>query len=123
MIITLCILYFTLQLPVKQHENLAHGARRLEYPPAILLLISITAPLFSLNLGGDALAWNHPIIIILLCLTPALIGLFYYAETHIAVTPIIPKRFIRDRNIAMALACTLPMKLCFDQASVLLPTE
>ncbi|KAL8952553.1 MAG: hypothetical protein Q9222_001543 [Ikaeria aurantiellina] len=49
------------------------------------------------------------------CLTPAFIGLFYYAETHIAITPILPKRFLQNRHVAIALACTLPMKFVFDQ--------
>lgn len=119
MLVTLAMLYFTLRLPHTTEAKLKHAAKRLEYPSAMLLLISVAAPIFALNLGGEIFAWNHPAVIILLCLTPASTALFYYTETRLALTPIVPKRFIRDRHIAIALACTLPMKFCFDQVNSL----
>lgn len=117
MVITIVVLYFTLRLPQAKDKKSEHAAKRLEYPSATLLLVSVATPLFALNLGGEIFAWSHPVIIILFCLTPPFIALFYYAETHIAITPIVPKRFIHNRNIAIALACTLPMKYVFDQVN------
>ena len=115
MVVTFLGLYFTLQLPQMRVKKSKHAAKRLEYPSATLLLVSVAAPLFALNLGGEVFAWTHPVVVTLFCLTPAFIGLFLYVETHIAITPILPKRFIHNRTVAIALACTLPMKFVFDQ--------
>lgn len=111
-------LYFTLHLPPAQANKSKHAAERLEYLSAALLLVSVAVPLFALNLGGEVFAWNHPVVITMFCLTPALIALFYYADTRIAMTPLVPKRFIRNRHIAIAFACTLPMKFVFDQVGL-----
>lgn len=115
MVITSVVLYFSLRLPQVQSTESQHAAKRLEYPSAALLLVSVGVPLFALNLGGEVFAWSHPVIITMFCLTPVLISLFYYVDTHIALTPIVPRRFIHNRDVAIALACTLPMKFVFDQ--------
>lgn len=115
MIITLAFMFYALRLPSASAHNPSHQAKRLEIASASTLLLSVAAPLFSLNLGGEVLPWSHPVVIILFGLTPVFIAMFYYAETRMAMTPVIPKRFITNRNIAVALACTLPMKFCFDQ--------
>ncbi len=123
MVVTFIGLYFTLRLPQAKVKKSKHAARRLEYPSAALLLVSVAAPLFALNLGGEVLEWSHPVVITLFCLTPAFIGLFHYVETHVANTPILPKRFIHNRNVAIALVCTLPMKFVFDQVGQPLPSS
>ncbi|KAK3990767.1 hypothetical protein QBC44DRAFT_368739 [Cladorrhinum sp. PSN332] len=115
MIVTLIAIYCTLRLPQKQSEPSESTAKRLEVVSTALLLITVAAPLFALNLGGEIFAWSDPVVVILFCMTPALFALFYLADTYHAVTPIVPKRFIQDRNIAIALACALPMKFSFDQ--------
>jgi hypothetical protein len=75
----------------------------------------VATPLFALNLGGEVIPWNHPVMIILLGVTPILFVAFYYADTKLADTPIVPQRFIRHKYIAIVLGCTLPMKFVFDQ--------
>ena len=110
-------LYLTLRLPKVQAKK-SENALRLEYLSATLLLVSVAIPLFALNLGGEIFAWTHPLVVIFLCITPGLFALFFCAETYVAVTPIVPKRFILDRNVVVALACTLPMKFVFDQVSL-----
>ncbi|KAK5120023.1 hypothetical protein LTR85_007099 [Meristemomyces frigidus] len=115
MAITILILYFTLRLPQEKDKRPPHAAGRLEYPSAALLLLSVATPLFAINLGGEMFPWHHPLVITLLCLTPAFVTLFYYVDTRVAATPIVPKRFLRNKHVAVALACTLPMKFVFDQ--------
>ncbi|KAJ5611889.1 MFS general substrate transporter [Penicillium herquei] len=41
--------------------------------------------------------------------------LFSYAEKRIATVPMVPSRLIKNRNVAIAFVCTLPMKFVFDQ--------
>lgn len=123
MAISLLALYLTLRLPQAQAKKSEHDPRKIEYSSAALLLMSVAVPLFALNLGGEIFPWSHPVVIIMFCLTPVLIALFYYAETRIAVTSIVPKRFIQNRHVAIALACTLPMKFVFDQVSLICRAE
>ena len=116
MFITIIVLYFTLRLPTAK-DRLQHAAKRIEYPSATLLLVSVATPLFAINLGGEMFPWNHPVVITLFCLTPVFFALFYYVETRVATTPIVPMRFIHNKYIVAVLACTLPFNFVFDQVS------
>lgn len=118
MAITLFVLYLTLRLSQAQAKKSELAPRKIEYLSAALLLLAVAVPLFALNLGGEIFPWSHPVVIFMFCLTPVLIALFYYAETRIAITSIVPKRFIQNKHVVIALACTLPMKFVFDQVSL-----
>ncbi|KAL3489021.1 major facilitator superfamily domain-containing protein [Aspergillus germanicus] len=113
--ITLIVLFLTLRSPTAQAKSSAHAPRKIEYTSSGLLLLTVAVPLFALNLGGEVIAWSDPVVILLFLSTPVLISLFYYIETHIATSPIVPKRLVQNKNVAIALACTLPMKFAFDQ--------
>ncbi|EHK99906.1 putative Uncharacterized MFS-type transporter C3E7.06c [Glarea lozoyensis 74030] len=115
MAIALVFVYLTLKLPESRPNTSNRSAKKIEYLSSSLLLLSVAVPLFALNLGGEVFKWGHPVVITMFCLSPFLVALFYYADTRLASTPIVPKRFVQDRNIAIALACTLPMKFVFDQ--------
>lgn len=117
MFIGVLMLYVTLRLPETKDKNDHHAGSspRIEYPSAALLLLSVATPLCAINLGGEMFPWDHPVVLTLLGITPLLVVMFYLVETRIAVTPIVPKRFLVNRNIAVALICTLPMKFVFDQ--------
>ncbi|PVH81307.1 hypothetical protein DL98DRAFT_416709, partial [Cadophora sp. DSE1049] len=114
MVITL-VTRSLVRLPQELAKKSKHAAQRIEFLSAALLLVSVAVPLFALNLGGEVFAWRSPVVISIFCLSPVLAALFYYAETRVATTPIVPKRFIQNRHIAIALACALPMKFAFDQ--------
>ena len=117
MFIGLLMLYVTLRLPETKDKN-GHNTGsppRIEYASAALLLLSVATPLSAINLGGEIFPWDHPVVLTLLGITPVFIALFYLVETRVAITPIVPKRFLHNRNIAIALVCTLPMKFVFDQ--------
>ena len=121
MAIGLLMLYITLRLPETKDKSLSHAGSppRIEYASAALLLLSVATPLCAINLGGEMFPWDHPVVLTLLGITPVLLVLFYLVETRVAITPIVPKRFLTNRNIAIALVCTLPMKFVFDQVSFL----
>ncbi|KAK0344089.1 hypothetical protein LTR59_009843 [Friedmanniomyces endolithicus] len=115
MAFTVIVLFTTLRLPESKDQSSPHAAKRIEFPSAALLLLAVGAPLFAINLGGQVFPWSHPLVIVLLSITPLFVAGFYYVDTRIAITPIVPRRFIFNRNVAIALACTLPMKFVFDQ--------
>jgi uncharacterized RDD family membrane protein YckC len=104
MAITLVVLYFTIRLPQAKTSESEHAAEQIEYLSAALLLFAVAVPLFALNLGGEIFAWSHPIVTNMFCLTPILIAFFYYADTRIAITPIVPKRFVQNRYVAIVFA-------------------
>ncbi|KAK0252867.1 hypothetical protein LTS09_012024 [Friedmanniomyces endolithicus] len=114
MALTIIVLFTTLRLPESKDQSSPHAAKRIEFPSAALLLLAVGAPLFAINLGGQVFPWSHPLVIVLLSTTPLFVAGFYYVDTRIAITPIVPRRFIFNRNVAIALACTLPMKFVFD---------
>jgi MFS family permease len=115
MLLAVVIMYATLRLPQSTQGAPASKAQRLEWPSAVLLLLSIAAPLFALNLGGEVFAWNSVAVIVLFCSTPIWLGMFYYTERYVAQTPIVPVRFLNSRPLAVAMLCILPMKFAFDQ--------
>jgi hypothetical protein len=108
-------LYLTLQLPVtKRPEN--HGAAtKIEYPSALLLLLTVAFPLVGINLGEEIFPLTLVNVLLLCSLTVSLTSLLYYVESNVANTPLVPTRFVKNKDIAIALACTLPMKFAFDQ--------
>ncbi|OCL03096.1 hypothetical protein AOQ84DRAFT_420439, partial [Glonium stellatum] len=61
------------------------------------------------------LAWNHPAEILLLCLTLCFIALFYYVETRVSISPIIPMRFIQMPPMIAVFAYGLPILFAFDR--------
>lgn len=65
-------------------------AAQLNLSGGLLLVVTVTAPLCALTIGGGALPWHHPLVITLFAVTPCLGGGLYYHEKHIAVNPTIP---------------------------------
>lgn len=55
-----------------------------------LLVLTVTAPLCALTIGGDTLPWDHPLVLSLLAVTPCLIACLYYHEKYVAKNPTIP---------------------------------
>ncbi|KAF2810816.1 uncharacterized protein BDZ99DRAFT_385719, partial [Mytilinidion resinicola] len=115
MAVAVVALYLTLRLPGTDKPKSLHAAKRVDFLGALLLLLAVATPLFAINLGGDLLPWNHPVEIILLSLTPFFVSLFYYVETRVATSPIIPMRFIRMPAVIAVFACGLPINFAFDQ--------
>ena len=119
MVLSLAVLYLTLRLPQIRSEECQHTTRRIEYPSAtLLLLIAIAASLSTSNFINEVFAWPHSATVILYCLTPVFIALFYYSETYVAVTPLLPKTLLRNRNVAYAFVCLIPMKFSFEQVGL-----
>ncbi|OAL46161.1 MFS general substrate transporter [Pyrenochaeta sp. DS3sAY3a] len=65
-------------------------AAKLNLSGGLLLVVTVTAPLCALTIGGGALPWHHPLVIALFAVTPCLGAGLYYHEKYIAVNPTIP---------------------------------
>jgi hypothetical protein len=108
-------LYFTLRLPIAKSSGGHDATAKIEYPSAILLLLTVATPLVGINLGSEIFPLTFANSASLFSLTLALFVCLCNVESH-ANTPIVPGRFVKNKDIAIALACTLPMKFAFDQA-------
>ena len=115
MLVTIIATYFTLRLPMVGTWNQSSTTKRIDIPGSITLFVAVATPLFAINIGGDILPWNHPGEILLLCLSPLALALFYYVESSIAASPIVPMRFIRMPATMAVLACYFPIVCTFNQ--------
>lgn len=114
MCIGVIALYFTLKIPKTAQPTSQHAIQRIDVLGAIFLLLPVAAPIFTMNLGGQMIPWNHPVEIPLIYLTPIFVVLFYIIETRIAVSPIIFMRFIRMPAIMTVFAYCLPISFGLD---------
>jgi hypothetical protein len=106
MLMCLAVLYFSLHPP--RTKNNIQGTTTLDPLGSLTLLTTIALPLFAINIGGNIVAWSHPVVIILLCLTPAAALTFYYVEIRVAKTPVIRLRLLRSRQLLAAFVCAFP---------------
>ncbi|KAF1990070.1 MFS general substrate transporter [Aulographum hederae CBS 113979] len=80
--------------------------RKFDTLGSTVLLVAVVTPLIALNLGGNALPWGHPLIIVLLSLTLPLFVGFGLIETFVAAFPLLPLQLLRSRLTLKVLLCT-----------------
>lgn len=83
---------------------------------AICLVLAVVAPLLAISVGGEMLPWDHPLEIAILCLSPMFFGLFYWVESR-AKSPIIPTRFLRNRDALMVFASAVGVVFAYNTVS------
>ena len=126
MLLSYALVYLTLHppLPDVKHQDtflppstisVSLTWTKIDLLGSISLFIAVATPLFAINIGGNILSWTHPLEILLLCLTPLGIGLFYYVESRHASFPIIPTTFIRMGSVVAVIFCTFPVVFAFNQ--------
>ncbi|MCJ1447812.1 MAG: hypothetical protein MMC23_008324 [Stictis urceolatum] len=113
MLITIAGLFFTLQEPVRQKYQ--STPKRIDYYGAASLFLAVATPLFAINIGGNILPWSHPAVIVLLCLTPPLVFVFYRVETKAGLMPILPMKFIKMPSALAVFACAFAVVFAFNQ--------
>ncbi|MCJ1470008.1 hypothetical protein MMC07_008653 [Pseudocyphellaria aurata] len=80
--------------------------RRVDFFGSVTLAITITSFLLALDLGGQKIHWNHPIIWMLVS-SSAVFGLvFLLVEGYVAQEPIFPLRLIVHRDVVVAYLVT-----------------
>ncbi|RKP27167.1 major facilitator superfamily-domain-containing protein [Syncephalis pseudoplumigaleata] len=77
--------------------------KRIDYPGAVLLLASIICALLAVGWGGNAYAWDSPLIISLLCVAVVVCGAFVWVEGRYAKEPFIPARVLKSRNAMLSM--------------------
>ena len=126
MLLSYALVYLTLHTPLPdvKHQNTllppspintSLTSTKIDLLGSISLFIAVATPLFAISIGGNILPWTHPLEILLLCLTPLGIGLFYYVESIHASFPIIPTRFIRMGSVVAVICCAFPVVFAFNQ--------
>lgn len=79
-----------------------------------------TSALFAVSLGGDAFAWNSPLIVGLFLFAALSLALFVRAEFR-AEDPVTPPELFRHRVFAGAMAASLTVTISFVVATVFIP--
>ncbi|CAM1507734.1 Fc.00g045820.m01.CDS01 [Cosmosporella sp. VM-42] len=69
---------------------------------AILLGGGLLAFMLPLEIGGQKVPWNHPLVFSLLGMGVVLLYLFVLVESRWAAEPILPLRLFRERNVTLS---------------------
>jgi MFS family permease len=86
-------------------ENLKSGPSRLariDFAGSTLLAGTITTLMVAVELAGQKLPWNHPIVLSLLGGSVALGGLFVITEEYWTYEPVFPLRLLLNRDVVAA---------------------
>lgn len=84
-----------LGLDVHAHkETVLQAMRQFDFRGSFLLTTSIAFLILGLNLGGNVLAWTHPLVLASLAIFAVSFPLFLWAERS-ALRPIMPLRLIQ----------------------------
>ena len=74
---------------------------RIDFTGATLLAIAITTFLLVIELAGQKLPWNHPIIFVLFSASIASGALFVLTESYWVAEPIFPPRLLLQREVIL----------------------
>lgn len=74
---------------------------RVDFLGALLLGTGLLALLLPIEIGGQKVAWTHPLIFALLAVGAVLLLLFAVVEVYVAKEPIFPLRLLRNRNVVL----------------------
>ncbi|PBP26330.1 MFS general substrate transporter [Diplocarpon rosae] len=106
--IALAILLVALRL--SSHTGYSHSnsrqkygsskLRRIDFIGAIFLALTIVSLLGALSLGGQSLAWTHPLILALFASSLVLGTAFIVYEKKVALEPVFPPSLMVQRDVA-----------------------
>ncbi|KAI9598133.1 major facilitator superfamily domain-containing protein [Syncephalis fuscata] len=101
-IISLLIIVFGFKMPPIK-GSMTRKLKQIDYPGAVLLLISIVSALLAIGWGGNAYPWDSPVVISLLCVAVVICGAFIWVEGHYAKEPFIPGHILKSRSVALSM--------------------
>jgi MFS family permease len=76
--------------------------RRIDFAGSGLIAASVTTMMLVLEIAGQKLPWNHPVVLGLATVSVATGGLFLITETYWAAEPVFPLHLLRKRNVITA---------------------
>ncbi|CAG8467222.1 22677_t:CDS:2 [Dentiscutata erythropus] len=94
--ITIITVTFSLHSP--KQTALLKNIKRLDVTGIAIIIVSTICILLPLNWGGNAYAWNSPIIIAPFCVGVVGYALFGFVESYVAVEPIAPLAFLHGMS-------------------------
>ena len=87
-----------LQLPTKEKFSWKRNLRRVDFPGALVLILTVFTLLFGLDRGSNV-AWSDKVAVFFLSIVPPLFTVFLFIELKLAVEPFAPPRIIFDRSL------------------------
>ncbi|KAI8933411.1 hypothetical protein NX059_010026 [Plenodomus lindquistii] len=75
---------------------------RIDFIGALMLTLSILGLLFPLEIGGDRVAWNSPMIALLFSGAALFGALFVATEAWLASEPIVPLSLLQHRDVVLS---------------------
>lgn len=72
---------------------------RVDLLGCLLLVATMTSLLLGITAGGNIVPWDHPLVLVSLSLAVVLLCGFIYTEQKVAVEPILPLHFLKNRNV------------------------
>ncbi len=100
LVIGAIIVQSNVRVPLKTSEQSALS--RIDYLGSLTLTLALVLFLLGVNTGGNTLPWSHPLVLVFLPLSLALLANLVYVEEKAAAEPIIPMRLLLDRTVAAA---------------------
>ncbi|EMR69783.1 putative multidrug resistance protein [Eutypa lata UCREL1] len=74
---------------------------RVDFLGAFLLGAGVLALLLPIEIGGQKVAWTHPLIYVSFAIGTVLLILFVLTESYVAREPIFPLRLLRNRDLVL----------------------
>jgi EmrB/QacA subfamily drug resistance transporter len=94
--------------------------KKIDYPGALFIVLTIVPLLLAFSFAGTSLSWTSPGILLLLLGAAAMLCMFVLAETR-SPNPIIPMSFFRDRAIWIGLLCAFVTNIVMYAAIIYIP--
>ncbi|KAK9447734.1 major facilitator superfamily-domain-containing protein [Limtongia smithiae] len=73
--------------------------KRIDFAGSFTLVSALALFLLALSMGGNYLPWTHPFIFVLFPLSFAFLAAFVHIESKVALEPVLPVQFLKDRTI------------------------
>lgn len=110
---SIVVIYFVLDLPRPEQNNLSDKIRRIDFLGALLLILTVTAILLGLDSGAN-IGWQQVGTIAPLAAVPILMTIFVQVESKYATNPFVPGHVIFHRSLfAGFLVCFFNMACQF----------
>jgi predicted membrane channel-forming protein YqfA (hemolysin III family) len=102
-LIAISALLVWILVPYKVHDEESETKKakfsRIDFAGAFLLATTITSFLLVVEIGGRKVAWNHPLILVLLTTSILSAVFFVITETRWAAEPIFPLHLLKQRDV------------------------
>lgn len=99
--ISAILVWILVPYKVRDEESETKKAKfsRIDFAGAFLLATTITSFLLVVEIGGRKVAWNHPLILVLLTISILSAVVFVITEIRWAAEPIFPLHLLKQKDV------------------------